>query len=532
MLFVGLNAPMGAQGMTTTLVADGFTTPSQVVFPPGDPSRMFVLELATGKVKLVKNGVTQPTSFLELPNITGTDWLLGLYNMVFHPDYQTNGRFYVSYADDTLTTYIEEYTVSADPDIADPASGITIYGPLTQPLSDHNNGGLAFGPDGMLWIGMGDGGGPWDPNNLAQNLTTTFGKLLRLDVENPPSYIPADNPYIGAPFDPTDVIPDEIWAIGFRNPWRISFDQTGELYIGDVGQRTREEISVQPTGSTGRENYGWRCKEGNVCTQLTGCSCTDPTLVPAIHDYPRPLDDCSSITGGHVYRGSAIAELQGHYVFGDYCTGQIWSLRYTGGVVSEFTERTAELDPPGPLTIDSIVSFAEDPAGELYIVCIDQGQVFRIDPLYPSFCDASDGALASCPCANPGAPTSGCDISQSTGGISFSVTSQQTSPLNRATLAGAGYPPPSTPGVTVIRASAADPAAPIVFGDGLRCIGTPVVRVGSTLASGGTSLQTIGHGAMAGAGTFYYQLWLRNTPIMFCDPTAAFNLSNGRTITW
>lgn len=535
-LAVALIAPAATpQGLRSTLVAEGFTTPSHVAFAPGDPSRMFVTELATGRVRVVENGVTLTSPFLELPNISGTDWLLGLYSIAFHPDYAQNGRFYVSYVDDSFLTYVDEFTVSNDPNVADPASRVTIFGPLVQPLHDHNNGHLTFGPDGMLWVGMGDGGGPWDPDNRAQDLTQVHGKLLRFDVENPPTYIPADNPYLGAPHDPTNTIPDAIWSYGFRNPWRFSFDSaTGELYIADVGQRTREELSVQPAGSTGRDNYGWRCKEGNVCTQLGPCSCTDPTLVPAIHDYPRPVDDCSSITGGHVYRGGKIPELEGLYLFGDYCTGKVFTLRYSAGTATELTERTSQLDPDGdgPLTLDSLVSIGRDEAGELYLVLIDSGRVYRVDPIFASFCDGFDGSLAACPCANPGAPQSGCDLSQGTGGVSLEVLDQDVGPLNRATLLGQGYPPRGLPGVTVIRASATDPSAPIVFGDGLRCIGTPVVRVGATLASGGTSLQTIGHGAGAGSGSFVYQLWLRNTPIMYCDPAAAFNLSNGRTIDW
>ena len=208
---------------------------------------------------------------------------------------------------------IEEYLVSGNPDVADPASGVVIYGPYPHPQSNHNGGQLQFGPDGYLYFGHGDGGGANDTGSghaaggNAQSPTTDLGKILRLDADTPGSTVPPSNPFAS----PTDGINDLIWAFGVRNPWRFSFDRaTGDLYIGDVGQGAREEVDFQPAASAGGENYGWRCMEGTRCTGLTGCTCNDPALTLPIHEYSHAFG--CSITGGYVYRGVAIPAAPGH----------------------------------------------------------------------------------------------------------------------------------------------------------------------------------------------------------------------------
>ena len=321
-----------------------------------------------------------------------------------------------------------------------------------------------------------------------------------------------------------------------RNPWRFSFDKnTGDMYIGDVGQNAIEEIDFQPASSAGGENYGWRCMEGNNCTGLSGCTCNGPTLTDPIHTYNHSQG--FSITGGYVYRGDDIPGLQGTYFFADYGSARIWSFRYdeVAGSTTEFTVRTAELSP-NVGSIATIASFGQDARGELYIVDHSGGEVFRIerDCQVPAdcqqpFCDGSDLALSDCPCGNPGLDDSGCDIQQATGGVKLIVTSQDTVNTS-ASLLARGFPGTATPTSIILRGTELDPAGPVVFGDGLRCVGVPVVRLAATFATSGQATHDFGHGA--GAGTFYYQSWFRNTPAMFCDPAAAFNLSNGVSLLW
>jgi glucose/arabinose dehydrogenase len=266
--------------------------------------------------------------------------------------------------------------VSANPDVANPASGSIVI--QLSAIVDHQGGTIAFGPDGYLYVGFGDSQAT-DPNDHAQNDGDLHGKLLRLDVNGGSPYaIPPSNPFVG-PGDPLD----EIWAKGFRNPFRFSFDRaTGDLYIGDVGQLLREEIDFQPASSTGGENYGWRLKEGTLCyNPPTGC---DPGgLTDPIHEYGHTGGGCSgSVTGGAVYRGARLAGWQGTYFFADFCSAKIWSFRYDGANLTEFTDRTAELDPGGGLQIDNPAAIAEGGDGELYIVDIG-GEIFQIESTIP-----------------------------------------------------------------------------------------------------------------------------------------------------
>jgi hypothetical protein len=278
---------------------------------------------------------------------------------------------------------VVRYRVSAaDPDVADPGSAFTIIGPITQPFSNHNGGGIEFGPDGYLYIGMGDGGSGGDPSCYAQRGDSLLGKMLRLDVDGGSPYaIPPTNPYVNDP-----AFRDEIWAIGLRNPWRFSFDRhNGDLYIGDVGQNAIEEISFQAGGTPGGVNFGWKIMEGTACFSTANCAatvprCNDPLLRLPIHEYTHS-QGCS-VTGGYVYRGCAIPDLRGTYFFADYCSHTIWSFRYAGGSLTDLRVRTAELAPGGGLTIDFITSFGVDARGELYI--IGGGEVFRVLPRAPA----------------------------------------------------------------------------------------------------------------------------------------------------
>ncbi|MFQ5494843.1 MAG: IPTL-CTERM sorting domain-containing protein, partial [Phycisphaerae bacterium] len=295
--------------------------------------------------------------------------------LAFHPDYANNGWFFVNYTDLAGDTVVARFQVTADPDIAGAASEQIIL-QIPQPFPNHNGGWLGFGPgDGFLYIATGDGGGSGGPLNNGQNTARLLGKMLRIDVDTAsPFAIPPDNPFVGV----AGAL-DEIWAFGLRNPWRCAFDsETGELFIADVGQDVVEEIDVQPAASPGGENYGWRCREGGNC--FDPACCNNAGFTDPVHTYTHGgLPFRCSITGGEVYRGCAIEGLAGTYFFADLCSNQIWSFRFNGSVVG-FQERTAELAPGGGLNISGVSSFGRDALGELYIVDLFDGEVFKIIP--------------------------------------------------------------------------------------------------------------------------------------------------------
>jgi len=363
--------------LSSERIATGLTRPLFLASPPGDTSRLFILEQYTAQIKIIKKGAVLTTPFLDIGNLvidSGSE--RGLLGLAFHPDYSNNGYFYVNYTNNASDTVIARFSVSDNPDLADPDS-IFIILTIPQPYANHNGGMLAFGPlDGYLYIGMGDGGSAGDPENRAQNDGTLLGKMLRIDVDAASPYgIPPDNPYVGAG-DPLD----EIWAKGLRNPWRFSFDRSsGDLYIADVGQNNYEEIDFQIAADAGGNNYGWRLMEGTHCYNPP-TDCDPGTFTYPIYEYTHGGSPFRcSITGGYVYRGNAIPELQGTYCFADFCSGQIWSFRYDGSTLTEFSERTAELNPGAGLSINQIASFGEDGSGELYIVDLD-GEVYKICP--------------------------------------------------------------------------------------------------------------------------------------------------------
>lgn len=377
-------APQSASGvpLTTVRVASGLTKPLFVTHPPGDFGRVFIAE-QTGKVKILdlQTGTVLATPFIDLTAVVGVGPEEGLYALAFHPDYATNGFFYVSYSNAALNSELARYEVLGDPTTsngADPLSA-SILLTVPEPYVSHNIGWIAFGPnDDYLYVELGDGGSTCDPDQRAQNLNDLHGKILRLDVDSGSPYgIPPDNPFVGVPGA------DEIWAYGFRNPWRNAFDQvTGDLYIADVGHLNREEIDFEPASSTGGKNYGWDCMEGSACSSVSGCTvvgctCGAAGLTLPFHEYDHSGGKCS-ITGGEVYRGCAIPDLTSTYFFGDYCSAQIWSLRYDGATVTDFQERTAELAPGGGLSISSLVSFGRDAFGEVYIMDLFGGEVFKI----------------------------------------------------------------------------------------------------------------------------------------------------------
>jgi glucose/arabinose dehydrogenase len=286
--------------------------------------------------------------------------------MAFHPGYQTNRYFYVSYTDTNGDSRIVRYRASANPEVADPTSAAEVLF-LAQPYANHNGGLVTFGPDGKLYIGFGDGGSGGDPQGNGQNRSTLLGKLLRIDVDGASPYaIPPDNPFVGV-----SGVRGEIWAYGLRNPWRFSFDrESGDLYIADVGQSAREEVDVEAAGGAGGANYGWNVMEGLICYGTASCAQTGLTL-PVI-DYPH-ADGACSITGGYVYRGQALPVLRGRYLYADYCAGWVRSFTLVGG------QATDPRDWPDLAPGSGVTSFGHDGRGELYIMT-QGGALYRIVP--------------------------------------------------------------------------------------------------------------------------------------------------------
>ena len=361
----GLVGPPAREGARLQQVAAGLSSPLYLTAPAGDP-RLFIVE-KTGRIRIVKDGVLLEAPFLDLSAWVSAGSEQGLLGLAFDPEYATNGRFVIHYTDLPGNTVLSRFQVSTDPDVADPVSEQLILG-VVQPFFNHNGGQVAFGPDGFLYLGLGDGGGGGDPLGNGQDLSDLLGSILRIDVRAGDRYtVPADNPFVGSP-----VALPEIWSYGLRNPWRFSFDRAnGDLYIGDVGEVQREEIDVSTAadGAGRGVNYGWNVMEGFQCFQVSGCDRTGLTL--PVLEYSHQ-EGCS-ITGGYVYRGSAIPDLQGHYFYADFCQGWVRSLRYAGGVVTDQASWPT-LIPGGP-----ILSFGEDSAGELYILQAGGG-VFKIVP--------------------------------------------------------------------------------------------------------------------------------------------------------
>jgi len=352
----------------TRLVLADLDQPVRLVSPPGD-RRLFVVE-QPGRIRVFGLDGGDRGVFLDLTGRISAGGERGLLGLAFAPDYAASGRFFVDFTDLAGDTRLVRYTVSADPDRADPASADTLL-TVMQPYGNHNGGHLEFGPDGWLYFGLGDGGSGGDPGNRAQDGQSLLGKLLRLDVSGPVALPAPGNPFVGSP--PRD----EIWALGLRNPWCFSFDRlTGDLYLADVGQSSREEIDIAPAGSGGL-NFGWRLMEGTACfNPATGCN--DGSLTLPVHEYTHGGTPFRcSISGGYVYRGNAVPGLQGTYLFADYCSRQIWGLRWTAqeGLAS-VTELTAALTPPGGYA--SISAFGQDADGELYILDYGGGKAYRI----------------------------------------------------------------------------------------------------------------------------------------------------------
>jgi len=372
-LFGLITSPESQGGYKIRLepIISSLTNPVAITHAGDGSGRLFITEQG-GRILIYDGSELLPAPFLDISALLSTGGERGLLSVAFHPDYASNGHFYVNYTNTDGHTVIARYTVSNDPNLANPASAITVL-TIVQPYSNHNGGQLQFGPDGYLYIGMGDGGDAGDPNNYAQNPDSLLGKMLRIDVDSDVPYgVPPDNPFIS-----NEQARDEIWALGLRNPWRFSFDRsTGDLFIGDVGQGSWEEIDYQPAGSTGGENYGWRLMEGNNCFNPS-TNCNDGSLTLPVIEYGH--DFGCSVTGGYRYRGKGNPLLSELYIYGDFCSGRIWGAK-PGGDGNWSAEELLD-------TNLKISAFGEDEVGELYVVyrAAPGGSVYRIDQTAPKF---------------------------------------------------------------------------------------------------------------------------------------------------
>lgn len=348
-------------GLSYEKVAEGLSFPIFVDAPPGDP-RIFIAT-KDGRIHIMKDGRLLLEPFLDIAELVLNSNEQGFLGMAFHPSYADNGLFYVHYSDRFGDTRLVEYRVSDIPDLADPETARQLLS-IVQPASNHNGGMLAFGPDGYLYLALGDGGGANDRFGNGQRPDTLLGTILRLDSGGGDPYgIPSDNPFVGGGGAP------EVWAFGLRNPWRFSFD--GDLiYIGDVGQNAWEEITVAPAAAGGL-NHGWPITEGLHCfSPSSGCDQAGLTL--PVLEYSHS-DGCS-VTGGYVYRGAAIPELDGHYFYSDWCGGWLRSFRYENGQAVDQRDWTEQV---GQLA--SVASFGTDSAGELYVTTA-AGDVWKLVP--------------------------------------------------------------------------------------------------------------------------------------------------------
>ncbi len=356
--------PAPAGTLALQQVITGLAFPVFLTAPPGDSARLFIVE-KNGVIRIIQDDTLLTAPFLDITAKTTKGSEQGLLGLAFAPDYATSGRFFVSY---TTTgggpaghSVIARYQVSSDSNVAATAEAVILT--VDQPNTNHNGGMIAFGPDGYLYFGLGDGGGSGDPAETGQDRTDLLGSMLRLDVSGATYEVPIDNPYSRTPG-----FRGELWNYGLRNPWRFSFDRlTGSLYIADVGQGSREEVDVVAAGSAGGQNFGWDDMEGKSCYEDHNCS-SNPALRPVI-DYSHSAG--CSITGGYVYRGTAVPAVAGMYFYSDYCSGFLRSFRWSplSGIAESYSWN--DLTRSGGVT-----SFGEDGRGELYLMTAS-GNLYR-----------------------------------------------------------------------------------------------------------------------------------------------------------
>ena len=376
------------KNLSSVLIADGYKKPVFITSSPNNAKLLYIVEQA-GLIKLINDGKKLSRPFFDInkrvvnPNRPGDE--RGLLGFAFHPNHTNNGKFYINYMDNDGNTIISEFSTNSELRADHKSERIILK--LKQPYGNHNGGDIQFGPDGYLYISIGDGGKAGDPLNAGQDLSSLFGKIIRIDIEQEPYGIPKSNPFFGQKDKR-----EEIWAWGLRNVWRFSFDkQTGDKYLADVGQNKWEEVNFEPASSKGGLNYGWRIMEANHCYDPKE-NCPTEGLIKPIIEYPndanhpafafRIIEELSfsetdvegcSVTGGYVYRGQKIKSMQGQYIFGDYCSGNIWTLKVVNGKAINFKNRTEEINIGGGEFTTYISSFGQDSDGEIYIIDYNGG---------------------------------------------------------------------------------------------------------------------------------------------------------------
>ncbi len=449
-----LAVPASAQTLTSIKLVEGLGIVTDIRTAPGDDESLFIVRAQRG-IQIFRDGMLVNPMFLEFP-LGYLQHPEGMKSLAFHPEYQVNGKFYVMYMDSNLGEHFVQYTVSAtNPDLADPDSGVHILPTFTQPSPLHNWNDLVFGPDGMLYLTTGNA--IWNNDlsvSYAQDLGSLHGKILRLDVDLPPPYIPPDNPFVGVPG-----AREEVWVYGLKQPWKMSFDRdTGDGYVGDVGGIEIEEVNFIPAGHPGGLNFGWRCMQGSLCMLYNGCNpmCGDPSWVAPIYEYPH-LSSQSCVIGGFVYRGDDLPGMQGTYVFGDNTEGRFWSFRYDGVQITDFEELTDELRPS---TFSQTTCFGEDNEGELYFANV-QGEIWKI---IPGTCGAENYCQA---------------LSNSTGDVARITSAGSTSvAANDFELQCSGSVPQS---FGVFFYGPLQVETP--FGDGFKCVGGHTFRLAPPIAT-------------------------------------------------
>ncbi len=373
--------------LSSELVSDGFKKPVFVISYPTDASILYVVEQA-GKIIVLDSGQKKSEPFFNInkrvvnPFRPGDE--RGLLGFAFHPDYENNKKFYINYIDNDGHTIVSEFIAQSKYKADHNSERVLLK--LEQPYGNHNGGHIEFGKDGYLYIAIGDGGAAGDPLDSGQDLTSLFGKVIRIDINGSPYSIPKSNPFYGI-----KNAREEIWAWGLRNVWRFSFDKkTGDIYYGDVGQNKWEEVNFEPASSSGGNNYGWRQMEASYCFEPKENCKRDGMVLPII-EYPNDayhpafalgrknqlnVEGCS-VTGGYVYRGKKLKGFEGVYFFGDYCSGNIWSFKVIDGKANEFKNRTEEINIADGEFTNYISSFGQDADGEIYIVDYN-GAVYKI----------------------------------------------------------------------------------------------------------------------------------------------------------
>ena len=502
--------PLKAQSLRAEFFGEPFGRITDLAAPDGDSGRLFSAD-KPGRIRIlsVPGGQVLGT-FLDISPLVRDVGEGGLLGLAFHPDYASNGKFYVSYTTgvDQGDSILSEFRVSAtDPDVADPASESIVWGPLPQFSAGHKAGDIEFGPDGMLYLALGDGdpaGG--DAAGNAQNLADPRGKILRFDVDAPFPHVPADNPYVGQPG-----ALELIWASGLRNPWRISIDPlNGDLYIGDVGQSGTEEINFAP-GGVGGLNFGWNCREGSAC--FGGCTdCANPAFTDPLHSYDNGNEGCA-VMGGIIYRGSAIPSMVGHYVYADLCLNEIWTLREDSGSATDLVLQQNIEPTSGQWR--TLAVWGRDGNGEMYAANHFGGEVFRI-------VDGCDGSVQSYCQAAPNASGSGARLTH-TGSLSLGANDFAL----EVDAAGAGRSGLFYYGTEQVG---------VPFGDGFRCVGGATVRLAPSATTDGSGaavrpvdFQHPRNAVIVPGTSWHFQFWYR-------DPGgpggSGFNLSDALAVTF